>query len=270
MRSVLITGAAGFVGSHVTGVFREDGNWDVTELDFGINFPKEPVDVVVSLAASADPRAALEDPEFAYVNSVRIMVRTLEYAKRTGARVLQLSSNEAQSPNGPYGGSKACQEVICSAYSDVQTSIVVTQSLFGERQQRDKLVPTVIRALLSDQPVRLQGHQNSGEPQWAQRPFMYVRDLAFALLSLAYAPEPPEVIRVGATENTSVLDVARTLAATLERSANIELVEAGDRPGHELAATPIGWSMKEWSPLYKTGPALETVARWYSLNRNWL
>ncbi|HEX7992924.1 MAG TPA: SDR family oxidoreductase, partial [Streptosporangiaceae bacterium] len=110
-RIVLVTGAAGFVGRHVTQRFADEG-WRVLGVDVGDEFPLQPVDVVVSLAATAEPQEAIRDPQAAYTNGVGIMVRTLEYARHAGARVLHVSTNEAHPPIGPYGGAKACQETV--------------------------------------------------------------------------------------------------------------------------------------------------------------
>ena len=182
----LITGADGFVGSHVAPAFRDRG-WEVFPFDVLDRWDRQPpVDVVVSLAASANPREALRNPQGAYANGTRVMVDTLEFARQVGARVLHVSTNEVYGhkvglpyePRGPYAGAKACQEIVCETYQDVPVTIVVTQSLFGERQQPDKLVPTAIRKLLANEPIQLQpnGHR------WASRPFLHARNLAEALL----------------------------------------------------------------------------------------
>lgn len=265
MTRVLVTGAAGFVGSHVARCFEEHGS-TVIGVDIGDQFPEHPVDLIVSLAATADPRAALKDPADAYANGTRIMVETLEYARSCGARVLHVSTNEAHPPLGPYGGAKACQEVVCQTYPDVPITVVVTQSLFGERQQRDKLVPTAIRSILQGGAVRL---QSNGNGHFATRPFLHVRNLAQALVWLA-SREAPQRVHVGANETLSVRAAVGFLGDVLERKAKIVPVAAGDRPGHEVHAEPIGCDLDGWQPLYGVVPALRDVARWYLNNPEWL
>jgi nucleoside-diphosphate-sugar epimerase len=220
--------------------------------------------VVISLAATADPREALRDPAVAYENNVRIMVDTLEYARRVSARVLHVSTNEVYGPGttlpyrprGPYAGGKACQEIICESYEDVPTTIVVTQSLFGERQQPNKLIPTAIRSLLADEPITLQRHGTI----WASRPFLHVRNLAEALLELASVAAPPRRVHVGADTAVPLPYVVRVLATALGREARIEPVPCGDRAGHELAAIPIGCDVPNWRPTYPLCEALRDVA----------
>lgn len=264
---VLVTGARGFVGSHIVPYF-ETHDAEVVGIDLGDAFPCEPADVVVSLAATADPRHALTDPVAAYANSTRIMIETLEYAREHGARVLHVSTNEAHPPSGPYGGAKACQEIVCETYGDVPVTIVVTQSLFGERQQRDKLVPTAIRAILNETPIRLQCGADA-RPRWARRPFLHVRNLAAALTWLATAKAESSV-NVGAVEVWSVRNVVRELEDVLGRRALVEPVSAGDRPGHENAVRAIGCNVVDWQPSYDARTAFRDVAAWYLEHQEWL
>jgi dTDP-glucose 4,6-dehydratase len=231
-------------------------------------------DVVISLAATADPKEALRDPAAAYVNDVRVMVDTLEYARAVGARVLHVSTNEVYGPGaslpyrprGPYAGGKACQELICGTYPDVPTTIVVTQSLFGERQQPDKLIPSVIRGLLNGDTVRLQ----RGPSGWAARPFLHVDNLADALLHLAVNGNGSHRVHVGAAKTISVQRVANIVAAALGRELRLEAVPSGDRAGHEVTVKPIGHDVPEWKPILDTEQALAQTATWYQENLQWL
>ena len=255
--------------------FRDRG-WEVGPFDVLDRWDAQPpVDVVVSLAASANPREALRNPQGAYANGTRVMVDTLEFARSCGARVLHVSTNEVYGhkvglpyePRGPYAGAKACQEIVCETYQDVPVTIVVTQSLFGERQQPDKLVPTAIRKILAGEPVELQRNN----ARWASRPFLHARNLAEGLLFLAGDETGRRRrVHVGAVETYTLPVVVNTLAAVLDREPRIEGVHAGDRPGHELDVQPVGCDVEGWRPTYNTIAALSHVARWYRDNPRWL
>lgn len=264
--TVVVTGHLGFVGRHVTRQFRDAG-WRVYGVDLGDRFPDEHANMVVSLAATADPVKAMALPVAAYTNGVEIMARTLAYAKKHHARVLHVSTNEAINPRGPYGGAKACQEVVCEATPDVETTIVVTQSLFGEYQQPDKLVPTAVKAILEDRPVMVQRNGDG----YAKRPFMHVRNLAVALTDLAARDtRGKHRVNVGSTIEYRLDDVVDRIASALGRKAVVMPVEAGDRPGHEHTVDLVGCDLYGRHLPYETIPALGDVARWYAKNPGWL
>jgi len=257
-----VTGAGGFLGRHVCKALSE---WDLVTAGRGEGFPQIPVDVVFSLAATSDPFAAMRDPAGAYENNVRVMVNTLEYARDVGARVIHVSSAEAYPPRSPYGGAKACQDVICDTYQDIPVTVVVTQSLFGECQQPEKLIPSAIRAMLAGEPVKLQ----CADGHYARRPFMYAGDLARALLMLTQME--PGRYNVGGAVSYSLCDIVRDLETGLGvDTLRIQNVPVGGRVGHELDVKPLGCDIPGWEPTYPIAPALHKVARWYLDHPEWL
>lgn len=113
----LVTGGAGFIGSHLCDRLMEEGR-DVVCLD---NFKTgsvanithllgnrrflllnqdvtDPIDMdvdeIYNLACPASPRAYETDPVFTLMSSVRGAQMTLELARRTKARILQASTSE--------------------------------------------------------------------------------------------------------------------------------------------------------------------------------
>ena len=92
----------------------------------------------------------------------------------------------------------------------------MTQSLFGERQQPNKLIPSAIRAILAGEPVTLQRNGSGGHPGRSYTP----ANLAEALRILAERPERTrQRVHVGADEVWSVRAVVANLEAALGREA---------------------------------------------------
>jgi nucleoside-diphosphate-sugar epimerase len=293
-----VTGAGGFVGRNLVHRLLEEGD-DVIAVVRDVNSPlyklapqiqvichdlrnrfriAAPVDVVFSLAASADPRRALENPSEALANSVSVMANTLAYAESVGARVIHVSTNEvgafevddeidngpvAFCPRGPYAVGKTCQEVICRE-SSVDVTTVVAQSLFGEHQQFDKFIPTALRSLAFGDPVRVQCNRY-GNP--SGRPWFYVGDLVDALVSIARRTSySRRRFCVGAEASISNLFVARVLAEALEQDPVVALTDIGDRAGHELISIPIRCDVPHniWMPpMVSVEERLSHVAHWY-------
>lgn len=249
----LVTGGAGFLGSHLIDALTDAGHEPIgldrrseefgsiirRDLQLAPGSPIRGLDVIFSLAATADPIEAQVAPAIAYRNSTGLMVSTLQLARDAGVPVIHVSSNEAIDPTGPYGGAKACQEIVCRAQQDVPVRIAVLQSLFGPRQQPEKLIPTTIRKLLAGQPVPLQ----ACDGRVASRPWTYAPDVAQSLAHLLSDPwdAHSDTIYLGGRP-ISNLRIVELVAEQLGRPAVIELVPCGDRPGHELEPAPIGWS----------------------------
>lgn len=286
----LVTGAGGFLGSHLVRALLAD-EWDViavvrsgsrrlatsarlkivsADLQESLNGPG--VDVVFSLAATADPNEALANPREAYINGVLVMLTTLNYDRT--ARVIHVSSNEAYGeytptpwnfdPKGPYAIGKACQDAICAAEEEVDVRVVVTQSLFGERQQRDKLVPTALRHLRAGTSVPIQHHE--GRP--ATRPFLYAGGLAKVLVETSYRDW--SFCRAGGVP-IPLTTVVECLASGLGEPLHWHPVECGDRPGHEVSTPSVGWYAPGKQPTQEE--ALERfvqVGRWYRNHPEWL
>lgn len=248
----LVTGAAGFLGRHLMDRLADTGI-EAIGLDDRIGnladsphkliltdlrgpLPDVGADVIYSLAAIADPQAALAQPVACYANDIMVIANTIEHAKRCGARMIHISTNEAAEAHGPYAAAKACQELVCRAQDDVRVLIATTQSLFGEWQQGHKLVPTAIRCLIERKPVPLQ--HNDGT--FAIRPWIHVGVVASALARLATDEYPASNISLGSLDPTSNLKMVELIADRLGVEPTVRPIPAGDRPGHEFAPEPIG------------------------------
>ena len=123
MKKILITGAAGFIGSNLTKRLLDEGNY-VIGLDNFYTGQKEniepfltcknfefhnhniinpydfEVDEIYNLACPASPPHYQKDPIFTFKTSVFGILNALELARKTGAKLLQASTSEV------YGDAK--------------------------------------------------------------------------------------------------------------------------------------------------------------------
>ncbi|MGZ4385810.1 MAG: NAD-dependent epimerase/dehydratase family protein [Gaiellaceae bacterium] len=280
----LVTGGAGFIGSHLVEALLERGD----EVDVVDNLAtgrrenvaagarlheldiREPLDALFAevrpelcfhLAAQADVGTSVERPDFdAEVNVVGI-VRVLEAARKVGASLVFTSTGGAmygecerpareqdeRRPLSPYGTSKLAGEEYLATWNrlhGMRNVVCRLANVYGPRQL-PKLEGGVVAIFLD--------HMRDGAPtrifgDGAQtRDFVFVGDVARALIA-ASAGEP-SVYNVGTGIETSVLELHRLCAKAAAVPAEPVLDDA--RPGDLLRSVlDVGKAERElgWRP----------------------
>src|SRR5215468_610853 len=154
-------------------------------------------------------------------------------------------------PSNPYSASKACQEAVAFSYwrtYGLPVVIVNTMNMFGERQDREKFVPLVIRAVLAGDEVPLHGRQHpdfrdTEMPLWepSSRCWLHARNHADALrwiltdtVPAAFpAADRPDRWHVAGDE-ADVLEVAQVIAAAAGKPLRYRWADFhSSRPGHD-------------------------------------
>lgn len=124
---ILLTGAEGMVGSHLTEYLTERGytiipfKGDITEVDDWLKPNYQWIDAIVHLAALAGVRPSIENPELYYNNNVGGTDLMLEFARQNNIqRVLYASSsNAAEWWTNPYGTTKKMNEIQAQHQSSI-------------------------------------------------------------------------------------------------------------------------------------------------------
>lgn len=184
---VLVTGASGFVASHVRKHLEMHGNevigtditgvenkGSVTDSDFVLNrLGKLDFDAIIHLAAIADLAKTQEDPYFCYEVNCFGTLNILELATRKKVRRLIYASSANVfgaptkvpvlehtmfRPRVPYDYSKVIGENLTVSYFRTKgLPIAITRSwlLFGENDIPGRAVPRFINACLRNEPIKL-------------------------------------------------------------------------------------------------------------------
>jgi UDP-glucose 4-epimerase len=279
MNKVLVTGGAGFIGSHVVDKLIERGleprifdlepssyhpdvdtvTGDLTNLE-EVRVAVAGCDTVIHLAAIADVNHVAADPAYAEVVNSRGTFQVLEAARAAGVSrvvygstiwvyngqdVLADEDTSVQLPSHLYTATKLAGEMYCRAYTEqygLECTILRFGIPFGPRARAAAVVPAFVKKALAGEPLTI-----AGDGSQARR-FVYVEDLADGVARAALAPVAANrVYNLVGDESVTIREIA-TIVRDLVGDVDILHVEkrAGDFSGTEVsgrrADLELGWT----------------------------
>lgn len=247
---------------------------------------------VVNFAAETHVDRSILDPGSFVKTDVEGTLVLLETAREYGiTRFIQISTDEvygnAEAPDGtsrpsvetdalkplsPYAASKAGADRLAFSYwATYGLPVVVTRcsNNYGPYQYPEKQLPLFIANILAGRPVPVYGNGVN------TRDWIYVDDHASALVSILEAPEAQvagEVFNIGAAEERSVIENARTLLRLLDASESL-ISYVPDRLGHVRRHAVDSSKIQKvlgWQPQMGYEQGLEFTVNWYRTNQEWL
>ena len=281
--TVIVTGGAGFIGSHVVEglLARGDEVHVVDDLSNGVreNVPaaatlhvhdvREPLDTIVQetgarsivhLAAQADVRVSVAEPNRDAAINVVGTVNVLEAARHVGARVVFASTGgaiygECEQPAreddpclplSPYGAAKLAGEGYLGAFARLYGIPHVALrfgNVYGPRQNphgEAGVVAIFLGRLQTGQPCRIFGDGSQG------RDYVFAGDVARATIA-ALDSEVGGVFNIGTGIATTVLELYEACRSVAGSDATP--VHEAERPGElgrsvldgDLAAGALGF-----------------------------
>ena len=250
-------------------------------------------EIVFHMAAQSLVRVSYEDPVLTYQTNVMGTVNVLEAAResRSVRAVVVITSdkcyenqnwywgyreNDRLGGHDPYSNSKACAELVVSAYRDsflggsdarpVHVASARAGNVIGGGDwARDRLVPDAIRAFSEGRILKIRNPR-------ATRPWQHVLEPLRGYLMLAqhlyeqgdafasawnFGPKPGDVRPVNW--------LVERIASSWDSTATWQ-VDAGDHP-HEAQMLQLDWSkaaqLLGWRPALDLTDALDLTIDWY-------
>jgi dTDP-glucose 4,6-dehydratase len=181
----------------------------------------------------------------------------------------------AYAPNSPYSASKAGADMLVRSYFHTYGINTVTSNCsnnYGPKQHSEKLIPTIIRHALAEEPIPIYGDGKN------VRDWLYVMDHCNAVDLIFHRGSSGETYNIGGRNEYTNLQIATKICKMLDekrpRSLNggrsrsySELITfVPDRPGHDhryaidasKLETELGWKAKE-----KFDNGIAKTVNWY-------
>jgi UDP-glucose 4-epimerase len=299
---ILVTGGAGFIGSHLTDVFLDNGD-EVTvlddlsrgrpgRLDPSVVVHKASItdaaalrsivervrpELICHLAAQIDVRVSVDAPADDAVVNVVGTVNVLEAARAAGARVLFASTggaiygtdvpvptaeNESPEPEAPYGTAKYCAEQYLGLYNRLYGTKHVALRLANVYGPRQD--PAGEAGVVGIFCGRaVRGERPTVFGDGTQtRDYVYVGDVAAAFVAAA-GTDRAGVWNIGTGEETSVLKLIELIGEAAGRSVDPEFAPA--RPGElQRSALAADAAVRDlgWTPRTSVADGVRAVYRW--------
>jgi UDP-glucose 4-epimerase len=234
-----VTGGGGFIGSRICSLLNDLGydtlnisrsnNYDILDNTSLKKLPK--LDFIIHLAAATYVPASYEDPRTFFELNVQGCNNILNIAKRDKAKFIFFSSylyanpeviptpeSHQTKPTNPYAASKLLAEDLCKFYHDffeIEVVIVRPFNVFGVGQNKEFLIPKIISKA---QKGKVQLFDSR-----PKRDYIYVDDVAQAIISLITAPQFPSfnIFNIGSGKSYSVAEVVQIIFEALGKPIDV-------------------------------------------------
>lgn len=249
------------------------------------------VNFIVHMGAETHVDNSIINPEVFVMSNVVGTFRILEFA-RTLPNLIAMnyfSTDEVFGPapagvaykewdryksGNPYAATKAGGEELAIAYANtykLPVFVTHTMNVFGERQNKEKFIPKIIKAVLKQEVVKI--HSDPTKTISGSRFWIHARNVASALIFLLKNGEIGEKYNIVGEKEVSNLEIARFVSSVLDKSLQHEMVDFhSSRPGHDLRYALDGSLLQQMGFEYpKTfEQSLRKTIEWTLANPKWI
>jgi dTDP-glucose 4,6-dehydratase len=240
-------------------------------------FGKYKVDGIIHFAAESHVDNSISGPEAFIRTNVFGTFVLLDVARKawvnSSNRFLHVSTDEVYgtlgpeglftettpyAPNSPYSASKASSDMLVRSYFHTYGLNVVTTNCsnnYGPKQHKEKLIPTIIRKALSEQPIPIYGDGKN------IRDWLYVLDHVKGISKAFLNGKAGETYNIGGRNERTNNHIADTICTILDKrkprasgkSYKELLTFVKDRAGHDRRyaidakkiESDLGWRAEE-------------------------
>jgi UDP-glucuronate 4-epimerase len=238
-------------------------------------------EVIVHLAAWAGVRPSLEKPELYSAVNVTGTVHLLELAHEfsTGCFIFGSSSSvyggnrkvpfseedPVNNPVSPYAATKRAGELFCHTYAHnfgMHVTCLRFFTVYGPRQRPEMAIHKFCQLIMDGKEIPIFG---SGE---SRRDYTHVEDIVAGILSAIDANPGFEIINLGESQTTSLIELVRHLEDALGKEARLRFLP--NQPGDmEITFADIEKARRVlgYNPQKPFEDGIRLFADWFKKNR---
>lgn len=247
-----MTGASGFIASHVVPVLLKAGlevvgldrlpcshispsnNFTFLHKDLADLRSVHGIDYVIHLACATNIPQSIADPVGTTYNNVNLGVKLLCLSKDAGVKKFLFPSTASlygnQSlpwkesmpayPSEPYSLQKYTMERFCRYYADngLPTVIFRLFQVFGERQRQDQVLAKFFQCRKERSPIPITQTTDGDSSKSPKRDFVYAGDIAEAFLRALSSENvgKGEIINLASGYNYTIREIAERISDNIE------------------------------------------------------
>lgn len=275
-KNILMTGCAGFIGSHALDYFlekqykvfgvdnltyagkMENLNHNLNHKDFSFmkvdisDYSKidkicgeNKIDWIVNFAAETHVDNSIQSSHQFIDSNIRGIHSLLESCRKHKIKLFHVSTDEVygdikegsyvekdkMNPKNPYSATKSSAEHFVTSYANtygVEYLIVRPSNNFGPRQHSEKLLPTVIGKILSNDKIPIYGDGRN------IREWTYVKDTVKSIEYILQNSSLNEVYNISHNLEKENLTIVKKVCDIMDADFNKKIVFIEDRLGHDF------------------------------------
>ncbi len=300
---ILITGAGGFIGSHMARLLAKTHKivlLDKSSYQIRLNGLYHPIlkkdlsikrdvrgllreiDIVIHFAAETFVDYSISNPHrFVKANILGTFNLLEEARKNPIKKFILISTDEVYgsildgtfdeedrlNPGNPYSATKASADMLALSYINtfkIPITILRCENNYGIYQGKEKAIPTWISRAISNRAIPIYGDGKH------RRMWLRVEDFCSAI-SFIMNESKNEIYNVGGRIEHENIEILKMILKILCKSESLINFIKDPRPGHDRRydINPSKLYDLGWRPKYNINNGLEEVVKWYADNQWW-